>query len=109
MAMADLTVREAHDAWVAGRLVILDCREQAEHEAQHVAGTVLLPMSEILARIDEVPTGTDLAILCRSGNRSAQVAGYLTEQGPYGDVANIEGGIIAWAVEGLPYEGEPPR
>jgi hypothetical protein len=24
-------------------------------------------------------------------------------------VANIEGGIIAWAAEGLPYEGEPPR
>jgi rhodanese-related sulfurtransferase len=107
--MADLTVRQAHDAWAAGELTIVDCREAGEHQAQHVPGTILLPMSELLARIDEVPTDGRLAILCRSGNRSGRVADHLTADGDFGDVANIEGGIIAWAAEGLPYEGEVPR
>jgi rhodanese-related sulfurtransferase len=70
---------------------------------------MLLPMSELLARIDEVPTDAPLAILCRSGNRSGRVADHLNADGDFGDVANIEGGIIAWAAEGLPYEGDTPR
>lgn len=66
-------------------------------------------MSELLARVDELPTGRPLAVICRSGARSAQVADYLTATGDHGEVGNVTGGIIAWAAEGLPYEGEPPR
>jgi rhodanese-related sulfurtransferase len=66
-------------------------------------------MSEFLGRLDELPRDRPLAIICRSGNRSAQVADYLSATGEHGEVANVEGGIIAWAAEGLPYEGEPPR
>jgi rhodanese-related sulfurtransferase len=107
--MAEYTVAEAHRLWSAGELVIVDCREEAEHEATRVEGVPLIPMSEFLARIDELPGEQPLAILCRSGSRSAQVADYLTAAGDHGEVANVSGGIIAWAAEGLPYEGEPPR
>jgi rhodanese-related sulfurtransferase len=104
----DLSVADAHAAWRAGELAIVDCREEDEHAATRIDGVPLIPMSEFLARIDELPEGR-LAIICRSGARSGQVADYLTAQGEHGDVANVEGGIIAWAAEGLPYEGEPPR
>ena len=107
--MADIDVTEAHRRWAAGALVIIDCREEQEHEATRVDGVPLIPMSEFLARVDKLPEGTPLAILCRSGARSAQVADYLTATGEHGDVANVAGGIIAWAAEGLPYEGDPPR
>lgn len=107
--MADLTVAEAHRRWTAGELAIVDCREEREHAATRIPGVPLLPMSEILARLDELPRDRPLAIICRSGSRSAQVADYLTGAGDHGEVANVEGGIIAWAAEGLPYEGEPPR
>ena len=107
--MADLSVRDAHAAWRAGELAIVDCREQEEHDATRVEGGPLIPRSEFLARIDELPADRPLAILCRSGSRSAQVADYLTATGEHGDVANVEGGIIAWAAEGLPLAGEPPR
>ena len=100
---------EAHRLWSAGELAIVDCREEAEHEATRVEGVPLIPMSEFLARVDELPDDLPLAILCRSGSRSAQVADYLTAAGDHGEVANVDGGIIAWAAEGLPYEGEPPR
>ena len=107
--MRDLSVTEAHRLWHDGELAIIDVREAVEYRATHVEGVPLIPMSELLASIDDIPTGLPLAVLCRSGARSAQVAGYLTATGEHGTVANIEGGIIAWAVAGLPYEGEPPR
>jgi rhodanese-related sulfurtransferase len=107
--MPELTVREAHEAWRAGDLVIVDCREEDEHRESRIEGVPLIPMSEFLARVDELPDDPALAIICRSGSRSAQVADYLTATGEHGEVANVEGGIIAWAAEGLPYDGEPPR
>ena len=107
--MSDYSVAEAHRLWSEGALAIIDVREQAEHDATRVDGIPLIPMSELLASVDEIPADLPLAVLCRSGARSAQVADYLTSAGDHGEVANIEGGIIAWAVAGLPYEGEPPR
>lgn len=105
----ELSVVEAHRLWQSGELAIIDVREQNEHDASRVRDVPLVPMSDLVANIDEVPTGLPLAVLCRSGVRSAKVADYLTAAGDHGDVANIVGGIIAWAAEGLPYEGEPPR
>lgn len=107
--MSDLSVAEAHRLWSAGELAIIDVREQREHDATRIDGVPLVPMSELQDRVDEIPADRPLAVLCRSGGRSAQVADYLTAAGDHGDVANIEGGIIAWAAEGLPYEGEIPR
>jgi rhodanese-related sulfurtransferase len=107
--MADLTVAEAHRLWSSGELAIVDCREEREHETTRIPGVPLVPMSEFLARVEELPGDRPLAIICRSGARSAQVADYLTASGDHGQVANVEGGIIAWAAEGLPYEGDPPR
>ena len=108
MSAPDLSVTEAHRLWTEGRLAIIDVREQGEHDTSRVAGIPLIPVSGLLSQIDDIPTDLPLAVLCRSGRRSAQVADYLSAAGEHGEVANIEGGIIAWAAEGLPYEGEPP-
>ncbi len=105
--MMELTPTEAHDAWRAGQVSIVDVREQSEHDQTSVPGVPLIPMSTFAEHIDELPDGR-LVIMCRSGVRSAQVAGYLNNIGTHGEVANLEGGIIAWAEEGLPYAGDPP-
>jgi rhodanese-related sulfurtransferase len=107
--VSDYSVTEAHALWRAGELTIIDVREDDEHAATRVEGVPLIPMSELMARLDEIPADAPLAVLCRSGARSARVADFLTAAGEHGDVANVEGGIIAWAAEGLPYQGEPPR
>lgn len=107
-SMKVYSAKEAHDAWRAGRLAIIDVREQAEHDATRVADVPLIPMSELVERVDDLPTDRELVIMCRSGQRSARVAEYLSQQGDRGEVANLEGGILAWAAEGLPYEGETP-
>jgi rhodanese-related sulfurtransferase len=105
--MEDMTPQQAHDAWSAAQVTIVDVREQAEHDATRIPGVPLLPMSELMERMDELPEGP-LVILCRSGRRSAQVADYLNATGTR-EAANLDGGIIGWANAGLPYEGEPPR
>jgi rhodanese-related sulfurtransferase len=103
------SAKDAHDAWQAGQVAIVDIREQYEHDTTHVPGVPLIPMSELTDRIDELPSGAPLVIICRSGNRSGQVADYLNAAGDHGEVANLEGGILAWAAQGLPYQGEPPQ
>jgi rhodanese-related sulfurtransferase len=103
-----MTPAEAHRLLAAGELAIVDCREERETALNRVGGAALIPMSELLSRVDELPDDRPIAVLCRSGARSGQVADYLTATGEYGEVHNVEGGIIAWAADGLPYEGEPP-
>lgn len=102
------SAQEAYDAWQAGEVAIVDVREQSEHDDQHVVGVPLVPMSELVDRLGDLPTGKPLVILCRSGNRSGKVAEYLNGTGDFGDVANLEGGFLSWAASGLPYEGTPP-
>lgn len=106
--MKEMTPGEAHAAWTAGEVAIVDVRERNEYDATRVPGVPLIPMSELMDRVDDFPDDRPLVILCRSGRRSAQVADYLTANGEHGEVANLVGGIIAWAEEGLPYEGPPP-
>lgn len=101
--------KDAYDAWQAGQVTIIDVREQHEYDTTRVAGMPLIPMSELIDRIDELPTDKPLVIFCRSGNRSGQITDYLDATGDYGEVANLTGGILAWAADGLPYEGAPPQ
>ncbi len=82
--------------------VVLDVREPAEwHTASIKAGDfTLLPMAmaSVPARLQELDPQTPIACLCHHGGRSMQVARFLIDQG-YPQVANIAGGIDAWALE----------
>ena len=71
--------------------VLLDVREQDEWDAGHAPGAVHLPMTELAARLDEVPDGDPVYVICRSGGRSARVTAYLNQQG--WDSVNVLGGM----------------
>lgn len=79
--------------------VLLDVREQDEVDAVRVDGAVVLPMSELQERLDELPEGP-LYVMCHLGGRSARVTQFLESQGY--DATNVEGGITQWEAEGLP-------
>jgi len=81
---------------------ILDVRRPDEYIEFHVPGVQLIPMDEIEARIDEVPTDGPLYVICRSGERSRRVAGFLRGHGI--DAINVAGGSGAWAEAGFPVE-----
>lgn len=80
--------------------LLLDVREDDEWRAGHAPEAVHVPMSELLARLGELPAGRPLAVVCRSGHRSAQVTAYLVAHGV--PARNVAGGMLAWQALGLP-------
>ena len=93
-------VPEVEATAVARDAVVLDVREDDEWEAGHVAGSTHVPLSELMARLDEVPATDPLVVVCRVGARSAQVAAWLRGQGR--DAVNLAGGLESWAAAGRP-------
>ncbi|NML44873.1 sulfurtransferase [Ramlibacter sp. G-1-2-2] len=93
------------DDWLAahpGSPLVLDVREPWERQVSSVQPQgfelVAIPMNEIPGRLAELPQDRPMAVLCHHGARSLRVAMFLQQQG-YTDVANIAGGIDAWAQE----------
>ncbi len=84
-------------------VVLIDVREQWEYDEGHIPGITLIPMNEVPNRLNEIPTDKTVILTCRSGNRSGQVTEFLRGEG-YGNVHNMEGGIIAWQAAGLPVD-----
>jgi rhodanese-related sulfurtransferase len=83
----------------ASEVPVLDVRTPEEYESGHVAGAVLIPMSELVDRVDEVPTGT-LHVICATGARSRRAAEFLRVRGV--DAKNVAGGTKAWLEAGRP-------
>jgi rhodanese-related sulfurtransferase len=79
---------------------ILDVREDAEWEAGHVEGSTHVPLSEIQARVADVPASDPLVVVCKVGSRSAQVTAWLRQQGR--EAVNLAGGLEAWQAAGRP-------
>ena len=91
--------------------VVLDVREAYEFEVGHAPGALHIPVDEVPARFDaELDPDEDYYIICRTGGRSAQIAGWLTVQG-YSALL-VGGGYDAWITSQKPLDsvtGEEPR
>jgi rhodanese-related sulfurtransferase len=98
-------------AQIAPDAYLLDVRELDEWDAGHAPDAHHLPMMEIPARMAEVPTDTDVVVVCRSGARSGQVVSYLIGNG-WDNVRNLDGGMQSWAATGrdvVSESGQPAR
>ena len=95
------------DAARDDRAVLLDVRERDEWEAGRAPQAVHVPMSELVARLDELPRDRPLNVVCHLGGRSAQVTGYLLAHGY--DARNVDGGMRQWGAAGLPLEASDGR
>lgn len=80
--------------------LLVDCREQQEYDLVAIAGSQLLPMSELMTRVGELEPHKQRPIVvhCHHGGRSAQVATWLRGQG-FEQAQSMAGGIDQWAVE----------
>ena len=85
-----------------GEPVVLDVREPFEHQRAQVRADGFelraIPMGVLPPRLQELDPSQPIACLCHHGGRSMQVAHFLHHQG-FAHVANIAGGIDAWATE----------
>ena len=94
------TARAEHDA---GRAVLIDIREPAEHATGVAAGARLLPMRQLAGRLAEIPTdpAQPVLLICNTQNRSRATLRALREKG-YPHVRYVEGGMSEWARRGWP-------
>jgi rhodanese-related sulfurtransferase len=85
--------------------VMIDVCELDEIRAMAPAVGKACPMSTInpltFHTVNKVTKDQPIFLFCRSGNRSMRVATALSDMG-YTNLANVEGGIIAWEAAGLP-------
>ncbi len=101
MASNVVTVTDIAAEAVSDDMLLLDVREEAEWNAGHAPTAMHMAMTELPARADELPHDQPIAVICRSGARSAQVAAYLLFHGR-ADVVNVAGGMRAWHKAGRP-------
>lgn len=80
--------------------IILDVRSQAEYDAGHVPGAVLIPHDQLSARLSELDRDRWVLVYCKSGRRAGIAEQVLAEDGY--DVRQIEGSWLRWQAEGLP-------
>ena len=95
-------------AWIEsvrsfGQPQLIDVREPSELRTASIPTSdsytfLAIPMATIPARLTELDPQRPVACLCHHGGRSMQVASFLHGRG-FAQVANIAGGIHAWADE----------
>ncbi|MBX9877080.1 MAG: sulfurtransferase [Candidatus Obscuribacterales bacterium] len=78
-------------------LLLLDVREANELAVCKLSNIKHIPLGELPARVNELSNkDSEIVVYCRSGKRSERACQFLTASG-YKDVANLDGGILAWA------------
>ena len=91
-----------------GDSVLIDVRELEEWRVGRAPQAVHIPLGELGARLDELPSDRNLIMVCRSGVRSDRAASALVGLGV--PAANLAGGMQAWQAAALPVvadEGRP--
>lgn len=77
---------------------LIDVREEHEVDIASIGGE-LIPMGEVLDKVDKISRDKKVVFYCRSGKRSATVVQALEAQYGFTNIYNLKGGILAWADE----------
>lgn len=77
---------------------LIDVREEHEFDEANINGQ-LIPMGEVMDRVDEISKTKQVVVHCRSGKRSATVINALENQHGLTNLYNLKGGILAYIEE----------
>jgi len=89
---------QSHLAESQSAPLLLDVREEWEYEYCHIAGSILIPMGQVPAHLEELDKAQEIVVICHHGIRSRHIGMYLEHAG-FSNVINLEGGIEQWAAE----------
>ncbi len=83
-------------------LVVLDVRAPDEFAEGHIEGAKLVNFydGDFEAQLAELDPDVPYVLYCRSGNRSGQTRVIMEGLG-FADVADVDGGTLAWEADGL--------
>jgi len=91
ISVGELDVLLAHDA-----VSLIDIRNSGEWGRGAIAGAIRIPLAQLRARLNEVPTAEPIVVHCASGWRSSVAASLLRERG-FDNVSDLAGGYNAWS------------
>ena len=98
--MQEITAAELKARMDSGEDVqLIDVRQPDEHEFARIKGAKLIPLGDIVKRMDELDATREVVLHCKAGGRSAQAIEMLKRAGFTGDLKNLKGGITAWSNE----------
>ena len=78
---------------------LIDVRQPDEWNFARINGAKLIPLGEILNRMNELDPNRETVIHCKMGGRSARAIAALQRAGFKGELKNLKGGITAWSNE----------
>ncbi len=78
-----------------GTFTILDVRQPWEYREEHIPGSKLIPLPELIDRLEEIDPEKPTVVYCAVGGRSRVAAQMLAGKG-FKEVYNLKGGINAW-------------
>ena len=102
-SLPQVSVQRLSAALAKGSMHVLDVRERGEFSMGHVPGAQSIPLGQLPRRMDELPRGAPLAVICGGGERSSSAASLLARSG-FEAVVNVSGGFDGWERAGLPIE-----
>lgn len=76
---------------------VLDVREPWEVEICGFSGATVIPLHQLPGRLDDLPTGDPLVVVCHRGQRSLSAATFLRARG-IGRATSLRGGVEDWAL-----------
>ena len=95
--MQEITASELKAAMDAGAgIQLIDVRQPDEYAFAKIEGAKLIPLGEIIARMDELDPNRETVIHCKMGGRSAKAIRELEEKFGFDNLYNLKGGITAW-------------
>ena len=78
---------------------VIDVREPFEYEIARIPGTRLIPLGQVVSRMNEIDPSRETVMHCKAGVRSAKAIAALKQAGFPGRLINLKGGITAWSDE----------
>jgi len=91
-------------AMIQDSAVLFDVRETGEFGEVRIPNAINLPVSEINSRWQEIPSDKEVILHCRSGHRSGLVVNILRARANFPQLYNLDGGLRAWYIAGLPID-----
>ncbi|KMO73447.1 Beta-lactamase hydrolase-like protein [Mycolicibacterium chlorophenolicum] len=91
-----VTVAELDRLLAEDAVILIDIRNPGEVDQGSIPGAIHIPLAQLRARLDQVPTDRSIVVHCAGGWRSSVAASLMRANG-FERVSDLVGGYNAWA------------